>query len=61
MIRWQVERARVGILYWTPGDPRIFAKSAMGSLVRTVSQELGLTSHPRVSIPYSSSAALGDN
>ena len=37
MIRWQVERARVGNLINTLGNSVLFANSVMGSLMNTVS------------------------
>ena len=46
MIRWQVERARVGSLARRPGNPNS-AKRVMGSLMTTESQDLSLTSHQK--------------
>ena len=45
MIRWPDGESQVGNFARTPGNPLLFAISAMRSLMTTVSQELGLTSH----------------
>jgi hypothetical protein len=42
--------SQVGNLARTPGNPLLFA---MGSLMSTMSQDLGLTSHPKDGISYS--------
>ena len=49
----QMERASLGMFARTLGNPRLFVTSAMGSFMTTVSQDLGLASHPKDSISSS--------
>ena len=53
MIRWPDGESQVGNLARTPGNPLLFEKGAMRSLMTTVSQDLGLTSHLKDDISYS--------
>ena len=47
------EESQVGNLARAPGNPLLFAISALGSLMTTVSQDLDLTSHPKDGSSYS--------
>ncbi len=53
MIRWPDGGSQVGYFAMTPGNPLLFATSAVGSLMTTMSQDLGFTSHPKDGSSYS--------